>query len=268
MTLTHAEEPRSLTTGKTDPSGLAQLYAYDSVANRTLLVNPDNGRYTTTFDALDRTYSSQVPTGEFYTSMYDANGRRTTLQLGLGTVRIYAFDPTDRLTTQIDYAGSTPITTQINSYDPVSNRTVQVVNGVATTWVYDVGYRLLGQQNAGGYATFSYDSLSNTLVNWNQGQAPISMSYNVASRLTTSIQGSTLTTYTFDNAGNRTVENASGALTTYSFDCENNEVGISSPSGLSTYTWSGSGLRRSNQEPGQPVYTTVWDGANYLGEVQ
>jgi len=36
---------------------------------------------------------------------------------------------------------------------------------------------------------------------------------------------------------------------------------------VSTYTYSGDGLRRTKQEPGQPLRTMVWDGSDYLGEV-
>jgi hypothetical protein len=102
--------------------------------------------------------------------------------LGIGSVREYSFDADDRLTTQIEYLGANPITTFVDSYDPVDNRIGRIENGAVFTWTYDSNYRLLGQQNAGGYATFSYDPVYNTLVKWRQGSAPQTMTYDLASR--------------------------------------------------------------------------------------
>lgn len=78
--------------------------------------------------------------------------------MGLGSVRQYGFDAADRLTTQIEYVSSSPIMTFIDSYDPVGNRIGRLQNGIAFTWVYDSDYRLTGQQNAGGCATFQYEA--------------------------------------------------------------------------------------------------------------
>ena len=33
-------------------------------------------------------------------------------------------------------------------------------------------------------------------------------------------------------------------------------------------TYSGDGLRRTYQDPGKHVFTQIWDGTDYLGEVQ
>jgi YD repeat-containing protein len=74
------------------------------------------------------------------------------------------------------------------------------------------------------------------------------MSYDAASRLSTSVQGSLVTTCAYDG--------------------ENRLASVSSPAGRSTYTYQGSdGLRRTKQEPGGPLTTMVWDGSDYLGEV-
>ena len=135
---------------------------------------------------------------------------------------------------------------------------------MATTWSYDNNYRLLGQQTAGGYATFTYDPLYNTGINWIQGQAPISMTYNAASELLTSIQGASTTTYSYDQAGNTILANAGGLLTTNIYDCENRLIKASDPTGLSTYTYAGAGLRRSAQEQGQALTTFVRDGRDVI----
>ena len=116
-----------------------------------------------------------------------------------------------------------------------------------------------------------YDAVDNTLVKWYQGSQPQTMSYDPASRIATSTSGSTVTTFLHDGAGNLILQSQVGALTTYHYDSENRNTAILYPGGtLSTYTYQGyNGLRRTNQEAGDPVYTTVWDNlGNYLGEIQ
>jgi hypothetical protein len=63
----------------------------------------------------------------------------------------------------------------IDGYDPVGNRVSRLQDGVPIAWNYDNDYRLLGQQTAGAYATFAFDSLYNTTLKWHQGQAPQTM---------------------------------------------------------------------------------------------
>jgi YD repeat-containing protein len=140
-------------------------------------------------------------------------------------------------------------------------------NGNLTSWTYDAKYRLVLQGGAIGVATFAMDSVDNVLVKWHQGTAPITMTVDAASRLTTSIQGSLVTSYTYDNAGNPLVENALGSLTTTVYNGANRELNIHYPTGLiSTYAYSGDGLRRALQDTGGPYTFTVWDGADYLQE--
>lgn len=97
----------------------------------------------------------------------------------------------------------------------------------------------------------------------------VKLRHDAASRPKTSIQGATITTFTFDNAGNTWLENTGGQITTNSYDRENRLLKVLNPTGtISTYSYAGTGLRRTKQEPGNPVYTMVWDGSDYLGEVQ
>jgi len=107
------------------------------------------------------------------------------------------------------------------------------------------------------------------ILKWHQASAPLTMAYDLADRLTTSISGTTVTTYTFDNNGNLLEENNNGALTSYSYNCENRLLQqIGSGGSISTYSYLGNGLRITNQESSsQLLHTTVWDkDQNYLGE--
>lgn len=211
----------------------------------------------------------QTQDGRIFTSSYDADGRKTTMQLGLGTARAYSYDATGNLTTQVEFKGANPIATFVDTYDPVGNRTRRVQDGVQTDWTYDKAYRLLGQQGTGAWATFTYDSVGNTSLKWQQGSAPQTMSYDAAQRQTTSIQGSTISSYTlYDNAGNKTVEQAGATFTTFSYDPENRLSLEVTGAARTTYSYQGSdGLRRSKQETGEALITFVWDGGDYLGEV-
>src|SRR5580658_7505862 len=194
---TFAYSKRSEIVGKTDPGSISQVYRHDAVSNRVGLTDPDGKLITETFDPLNRSASLQKQTGRIYTPTYDQDSRRTTLTLGTGIVRHYGYDAVGELATQIDYSGTTPISTMIDGYDPVGNRITRLLDNVPYTWTYDNQYRLKMQQTSGGNASFVYDAVYNTLVKWNGGTAPLTMSYDPATRLTTSIQGTTVGTYTF-----------------------------------------------------------------------
>ena len=252
----------------TRPGHLSQSYRYDGAGDRIGITDPVNARMTATFDALNRVTAHQIQRSLIYTYSFDPDGRRTTLMLGLDSVRAYGYDPTGRLTTQLDSYGGSSLMTQENTYDPAGNRTVQVVNGVPTTWTYDNDYRLIGQNTANGVATLSYDSVFNTTVMWNQGSAPITMTSDAASRLLTSNLGGVITSYVFDGAGNMISETTGSAATTYSYDGENRLLLTSyATGGPATMTYQGwDGLRRSLQSYTYGPTTFIWDGSNYMGE--
>jgi len=141
----------------------------------------------------------------------------------------------------------------VDTYDPVGNR-IGRVQDLTTNylWTYDNDYRLLTQQAPGACATFGYDPLYNTVLKWHQGESPLTMRFDPATRLTTSIQGSLVTSFTFDNAGNQIGQNANGVLTTFIFDPENRLSQQQSAAGSSTSTYQGyNGLRRSANGPPQ-----------------
>ena len=65
-------------TGKTDPGALVQAYQYDSVQNRTLLIDPNPGYHSYTYDPLNRQATYQRPGGGINTGQYDRASRITT----------------------------------------------------------------------------------------------------------------------------------------------------------------------------------------------
>src|SRR5665213_1936910 len=117
-----------------------------------------------------------------------------------GSTRQYVYDPVDQLTTQIELNSTLqPIMTMIDGYDGVGNRTSRVQDGFATTWSYDPKYRLTGQAASGQTATFGYSPIDNMTLKWHQGESPLTMTYDFASRIATSLLGVALTTFGFDN---------------------------------------------------------------------
>jgi YD repeat-containing protein len=267
-TTTYAYSDRSELTRKSLPNGFVLNMEYDAVGNRSLLIDADSGRFTSTFDTIDRMESTVNPDGRRFTAQYDSAGRRTTLLMGLGSKRKYQYDSSDRLTTQIELnASNNPIITMVDAYDSVGNRTQRVKDGTSSDWTYDAEYRLISQVKSGERATFVYDAVGNIELKWHQGEDPMTMMFDAANRITTIQQGAIRTTVTYDENGNMTEEDANGSRTTNVFDQENRLTVVRYPDATrSTYTYEADGLRRSTHEPGGSLTTMVWDGDDYLHE--
>ena len=141
-------------------------------------------------------------------------------------------------------------------------------DGVTTTWTYDATYRLTGQQKTGEFATYSYDSVGNVLVQMRQTVPVETHTYDAANRIVTSARNATITTFTYDSNGNPTLENIATNPQTYTYDKENRLTVVQWSGGTahSTYTYAGDGLRRSLFEQGGTLTTTIWDGDDYLME--
>ena len=272
-TTTFAFDARRSLIGKTDPGSLVQAYSYDPVMNRSKLVDPDAGIFTSSFDQLDRISALTNPSNETFTLSYDPNSRNTTMLAGNSSSRAIQYDPVSQLTTIIQYKGANPVVTIVDAYNGAGWKSSHNVNGTVTTYLNDAKGRLVGQQGAGLTATFVYDAIDNTSVKWHQGQAPMTMAYDLASRIVTMLLGSATTTYQFDKNGNMTLEVPipPNGWTTYGFDYENRLTGVTPEfelgGAITAYSYAGdSGLRRTREESGPPIHTIVWDGSDYLGE--
>jgi RHS repeat-associated protein len=268
-TTTFDYSARGELTGKSIPGGLRLTMVYDSVGNRTTLTEPDGYNYTFGYDELNRCIRLRDPNANVITLQYDTAGQRTTLLDSSGLTRAYAYDPAGRLTTQVDYNGATPIGTFIDTYNAAGIRTGRLQDGTAITWVYDNAYRLTEQQKSGQAATFLYDEVGNILKKHHEGSNPLTMSYDAANRLTTSLLGTTqLTTFTYSNAGEMTEERCDslGIRATFVYDGEHrcvNEIRATTHS----YTYAFDGLRRSAHMAGTAnAISFVWNGTDLLNE--
>ena len=195
--------------------------------------------------------------------------RRTTFLSGNAAQTLRSYDPNGRVITLVEANGAgIPIMTIIDSYDPAGRKVTSSRQGVVTSYSYDSRDKLTGQVVANGYATFVNDPVGNVAVKWYQGSAPMTMTFDAASRMVTMTSAAAKTAYTFDAAGNMTLENLAGVTTGYVYDCENRmKKQTASDGSFFTCTYSGDGLRRTWQKAGSPVHTMIWDGSNYLGEI-
>lgn len=190
----------------------------------------------------------------------------TTLTDNFNRNEVMQYDKNSRLTTQVYFDGATRISTIIDIWDVVGRKTKQTKDGVVTSYSYDGADRLTGQQVASGYSTFVFDPVGSLLVKSEQGESPLTMTYDAAERLTTSLQGSNLTTYTFDNNGNMTLEELGLVKTTYIYDRENRLSSLNAGGSTENYTYQGDGMRRTKNDG--TLTTFIWNGSDYLGEVR
>ena len=73
-------------------------YVYDSRGNRRALVDQDGGRFTYTYNAVNRIKEVQNPQGDRTSYSYDPAGRRTLKQLANGTRASFSYSPAGNLT--------------------------------------------------------------------------------------------------------------------------------------------------------------------------
>jgi len=97
-------------------------------------------------------------------------------------------------------------------------------------------------------------------------KSAISVAYDPANQLLSSVTGSAITTNTYDPNGNLLASNAAGALTTNTWDDENRLIVMATPDGnVTTNTYAADGQRRrKDTNSGSILY--LYDGVNLLQE--
>lgn len=98
----------------------------------------------------------------------------------------------------------------------------------------------------------------------------MTIAYDGDNRQVTIQDGPTRVTFTFDNNGNTTSENRGGVITNYEYNRRNRlkSIGpaLGTPADFEHMKYNGDGLRRT-KEKDLAVTTYVWDGSEYLGEI-
>jgi RHS repeat-associated protein len=238
------------------------VYGYDA-ANDLLNATNKNGAYTFTYDVLDRPTVAKEPFNQTLTFGYDAGDNRTTMQDSQGGTTTYIYDTLDRMTTQeFGGPGQTPLRLDF-AYTPrdqlagVTRSTSLTGSPVVGTssFVYDPVGRLSNQQdrdasgNVFANSTLTYD-LASRLTSQTVNGSTTSYGYDAINELT---QAGTLT-YSFDLGGNR---NMSGYQTGTGNQVTND--------GTWTYTYDAEGnVVKKSKGPSADTWTFGYDNQNHL----
>ncbi|WP_437202984.1 RHS repeat domain-containing protein [Planctomicrobium sp. SH664] len=281
------------------PDGSRSTFVYNALGARTVMANA-TGRYTTTYDELNRKRSVTQPSGAILTYSYQAAGQRRQLQAAGAGVFTYSYDANQQLTVvRNPQNGRTSF-----AYDNASRRTLkQLANGTRATYSYDAASQLTGISNRkstgdtiSGFS-YQYDKAGNRTQILTASGTVTTWSYDRTYRLTEehrtgtatepgwapftadqwdaftadqwnlfgidgSSPGSFRNTFTYDAAGNRLVKNANGARTTSTFDAANQTISSIDGTGTTTYTFDADGNQTVVLKPSGERTTTTWDYEN------
>ncbi len=246
-------------------------YQYDAVGNRSLMIDPDGGRFSYSYDSLNRIKTVENPQAERTTFSYDANGRRTLKLLANGTRASFTYDAASNITTLANLKSDSSIISEFDyQYDKAGNRTVSVeADGSRVTWSYDAKYQITEDYRTGTVPyrnTFMYDPAGNRLLK-NESGARTTYSYDASNQLKNSIDASGTTTYTFDADGNQELVQApNNERTTTTWNYENKTTLVQLPSGIrNTMAYEPDGLRvKIEESAGTKKF--IWDDQRYLAE--
>ncbi len=258
----------------TDAFDATLQWQRDTLDRRRVMVHPDGGRTTYSYDAAGRPTSLVNPQLERTNWTYDAAGRTTGRRTADGTRTSFTYDEANQVTRVLQKDdGGTPFALFDYDYDATGRRvrvmelddlagwdaltvdgweslsvddwaTLPVSGSVSaiTTWTYDPSGQLHSEHRTGATSyrnTFTYDAAGNRTVLENLLDGRTTSTYDAANRLLTADALSGISTYTYDLAGNRrTVEEPSSDLVTNTWDAQNHLVQVELPTGdVVTYTW-------------------------------
>jgi RHS repeat-associated protein len=269
-------------------------YAYDSLENRTQIINA-LGHVTqiTSHDAAGRPLTIIDPNGVTTTLAYDARGRLKTSALA-GATTVFDYDgvgnltgitlPTGvRLTYRYDAARRlTAIEDGLGNridyvLDAAGNRKEQKIRDgsgmlrYARTQVFDELSRLRTVVGLDGSQRLDYDANGN-LAGAQDGRGnPTRHAFDSLGRLertTDALQGQTR--YTYDGQDRLTsVTDPNGHITRYHYDGLGNLVRLESPdTGTTTYTYDEAGNRLSQSDANGKVTTYAYDALNRLTSIR
>ncbi len=204
----------------------------------------------------------------------------------IGPQVTFGYDYASRLTSTSRQIGTGTTTTEVNTavgYD-AANRVVTMADGVATyeefggggwsttplatqVYSYDDASRVTAETDAEGTASFTYDN-ANELTGVT-GSRTESYSYDLNGNRTgtgyhTTVMNEMSTspgnTYTYDNAGNMISDNNGTTITTYSYDYENRLTTVTTGGTVTAvYTYNALGQRIGVKDSGTQTWT-VYDG--------
>jgi RHS repeat-associated protein len=219
---------------------LSVSYVLDAAGNRVQMAD-DEGITNYTYDIVNRLTRATYPDGSFQQFTYDAAGNRKSLTDGAGTTN-YAYDESDRLTELTPPSGS-PITftwddngNMLSRSDgteytwDAANRLTKVEKGAdVIEFAYDGDGRRTSKIVNGVATTYLWDTVSPLPVILNQSIGDEFTSYEYGGDLLAMIEPSTARSYYHaDGLGStRTLSGSDGLnVKTYRYDAFGNSRGV------------------------------------------
>ena len=226
------------------------------------------GRYTRTFDALDRTHSSTNPALLTLTFVWDPVGERSALIDPAAGRTTYAYDAAKQLKVLKNSLGQ--ITSY--SYDAAGRRTLKkLANGTRASFAYDAADRMIVVNNLKSTSaivssfTYLYDRTTNRTGLVEFAGDRITWTYDATYQLLGENRTGTPAyrhTFLYDDAGNRVRKTEDGAVTTFAYDAANRPRYSATVSGRTTYSYDAAGNQREVLDPSLDRLTNTWDFEN------
>jgi len=254
-----------------ESNNVTKAYAYDIADNRltyTLYVNGVQQLNTSyTYDQFNRLETVKENGSTVATYTYDLNGNRASLTYANGTSETYTYNIANLVTSVVNKAGSTVLSSYNYTYFLDGNQRTKTDNiGKITTYSYDGLGRLTGEVETlyGSIVqsyTYTYNAAHNRISMTASGTLSFSTSYtyNLINQLLTETKSSVTTTYTYDNNGNQITQSTPLLVNTFSYNGLNQLLSANVGGTSATYAYDSAGFRVS-KTVGGVVTKHVWDG--------
>ena len=237
----------------TDPKDRSTRYSYDKTGRLASVTAPDLG--TTSYgynDAGDLT-STTSPRGNHTTIAYDAAGRPDSSTDQLGRTRSRTYTPDGQVATEVTargHASQTPDSGTISlSYDELGRR-VGITYGDGAAPV-----------------SFSYDKASR-LASMSDAAGTQTYGYDANGRTTTIARGAGSWQYSYYNDGQlKTTTRPDSSSETFTYDAAGRITTAVTPVGTTSYAWDANGNLLTSALPNATVETQTWDRTSRLAEV-
>jgi YD repeat-containing protein len=247
---------------------IAAILVASCFTGNRVTMRDSTGRYTYTFDAVDRKTMAALPSTQRLTYTFDSVGQRNYLVAPTGGRFTTAYDVAQRITNVQHPEGDR--TSFV--FDNASRRTARyLANGTRASFTYDNANELTRLANLGGGPTtissftYRYDPAGDRIGVVEADASRVTWLYDKTYQLTGENRTGTSpyrNTFTFDSRANRLLNNQGGTRTTTVYDVANQIVYSSAAAGRTTYTFDSNGNQQIVKSPGGTRVTTTWNFEN------
>ena len=158
-----------------NPRGYVSTTTYDLASQVTAQTNPLGHQRQYGYDADGRNVTIANAIGGVITMAYDASGQMLAIANELNQRTSYTYDPVGNVATRRFANGDETL----YGYDPVGREETRLyADGSMVTFMYDAIANLTTMMDALGVATYTYDALSQRLLEVDEGGRQLLSSYN------------------------------------------------------------------------------------------